>query len=169
MKTWWLIVLVALVLVFALRIKSGPDPILPPPPPNIGFSCQVIGDNDGCHKFGKKAVRCPTGMKVVHAKAACNLERGSVTPAQLAAVPKDTIRVLRASDRPSEGFCYVGKCEPPAPPAIAWSPSLCRNLAQDAGNHAIENISKWTSVEVGCAEYDKNGGDCHIVGALYCE
>jgi hypothetical protein len=38
-----------------------------------------------------------------------------------------------------------------------------------SGQKEITNIKGFPSVGVGCQEHDKNGGDCHIKGVLYCK
>jgi hypothetical protein len=118
-----------------------------------GFSCQVTANNAGCHKVAA----CPAGRKIVGARAACNLEWGTVTAAELSSVPGNKIRVVRPSDNVSDGYCYVGECHG----------SLCSNLVQQ-GERTIVGIEDGPQAEVGCQEHDKNGGDCHIKGTLYC-
>jgi hypothetical protein len=173
MKMWLAMFVVVSLVVLVSRHKYGPDPAVPDTSV-LGFSCQVAtdvngyGDNAGCHKV----VACRSGMKIAHAKAVCNLEWGSVTQSQLSQVPLDRIRVVRASDNVRHGFCYVGKCVPPNPPAMSAPDdySLCSNLAQEEGDRAISGIDGWTQVEIGCAEFDDvTGGECHILGELYCE
>lgn len=172
-KIWFALFVSALLVVLVTRHKHGPDPAVPVTPV-LGFSCQVAsdangyGDNAGCHKV----VGCRSGMRIAHAKAVCNLEWGSVTQSQLAQVPIDRIRVVRESDEVRHGFCYVGKCVPPSPPAMADPSdySLCSNLARKEGDRAIAGIVGWPEVEVGCAEFDKvTGGECHILGEIHCE
>jgi hypothetical protein len=113
----------------------------------VGFSCQVSGNNRGC----EKVVACPSGQKLVGAKAACNLEAGTVSRESISGLSPNLVKVLRASDNRSAGSCYVGF-----------------NKLQ-SGQKEITSIKGFPSVGVGCQEHDKNGGDCHIKGVLYCK
>jgi parallel beta-helix repeat protein len=112
----------------------------------VGFSCQVSGKNKGC----QKVAACPSGKKLVGAKAACNLEFGTVSSNALKPILPNLIKVLKASDKVSSGSCYVGS-----------------NKLR-SGQKEMANINGRPSVAVGCKEHDKNGGDCHIKGNLYC-
>ena len=113
----------------------------------IEFSCQVNKNNRGC----QKVVTCPSGKKLVGAKAACNLEFGTVSSNALQSIPLNLIKILTASDKVAEGSCHVGT-----------------NILK-SGQKAIMGISGLPRVAVGCKEHDKNGGDCHIKGVLYCK
>jgi hypothetical protein len=117
------------------------------PPAPVEFDCQVSGDNDGC----EKKVRCPGSSRIKRVRAACNLEWGTVSDAQLAAVPDNRIRVVRPSDHVSEGSCWIG-------PNVLGS-----------GELAATGVRGKRSVRVGCQEHDRNGGDCQIRGVLFCE
>jgi parallel beta-helix repeat protein len=112
----------------------------------VDFSCQVSGNNKGC----QKEVACPSGKKLVGAKAACNLEFGTVSSNALQPILPNLIKVLKASDKVSAGSCHVGG-----------------NKLQSGQKEITINKSSRT-VAVGCKEHDKNGGDCHIKGNLYC-
>ncbi len=113
----------------------------------VGFNCQVSGNNKGC----QKEVACPSGKKLVGAKAACNLEFGTVSSNALQPILPNLIKVLKASDKVSSGSCHVGG-----------------NKLQSGQKEITINKSSRT-VAVGCKEHDKNGGDCHIKGVLYCK
>jgi parallel beta-helix repeat protein len=113
----------------------------------VGFSCQVSENNSGCRKM----VACPSGKKLVGAKAACNLEAGSVSGETLDNLSPNLITVVRASDNRSAGSCHVG----------------CNQL--QSGQTEITRIKGFPSVGVGCKEHDENGGDCHIQGIIYCK
>ena len=113
----------------------------------VGFSCQVSGNNKGC----QKVAACPSGKKLIGAKAACNLEFGTVSSNAVQSVTPNLIKVLKASDKVSSGSCNVGF-----------------NKLQK-GKKEITSIKGFPSVAVGCKEHDKNGGDCHIKGVLYCK
>ena len=113
----------------------------------VKIDCKVSGSNDGCEKI----VGCPSGTKVRTVRAACNLEHGSITDEQLSSVGQGYIEVVRRSDHVEEGSCWVGASQ------------------IDSGQVAIAGIAEGTRVSVGCQEHDRNGGDCHIRGSLYCE
>jgi hypothetical protein len=108
--------------------------------------CRVTDSNSGC----QKTAACPAGKRLVGASAACNLEDGAVTDAQLASVPAGAISVVRASDNVSDGQCWLG------------DDRLSR------GRKAVDGFEDRGSVTIGCREVDRNGGDCHIKAALYC-
>ena len=116
----------------------------------ISWECRVEGNNDGCETIAQ----APAGKKIVGVTAACNLEYGAVSDRQLAAVPNNTIQVVRASDRRWRypvGACYVG------------------NTRVTSGQATINGINEVTQITVGCKEHDQNGGDCHIKGTLTLE
>ncbi|MEX2494293.1 MAG: hypothetical protein WD425_21345 [Nitrospirales bacterium] len=112
----------------------------------VGFDCQVSGNNNGC----QKVVACPSGKTLVGAKGACNLESGTVSENAMQSIPPNLLKVIKASDNVSSGSCHVGF-----------------NKLQK-GQNDITSIKGFPSVAVGCKEHDKNGGDCHIKGILYC-
>ena len=111
----------------------------------MDVECHAAGSNSGC----QKTVSVPRGKKIVGAKAACNLEFGRISSANLDAVPANVVTVLRASDDASDGRCTVG------------GTSIRRSMA------AISGINGLNSVSVGCREQDSNGGDCDIKVRLY--
>lgn len=111
------------------------------------LSCQVTGDNDGC----RKVAWCPSGTSIVGAVAACNLEYGTVSRAAVDSTPIGVLRVERVSDRREDGSCYVGA-----------------TTRVSSGQTEIVDVARARGVYVGCQEHDRNGGDCHIRGHLYC-
>jgi len=111
----------------------------------VDFECQASGNNNGC----QKTVRVPLGKKIVGAKAACNLEFGTVSSADLNGVPANSVKVLRASDNASEGSCTLG------------------NTSISSGQAAVSGINGLSRASFGCSERDSNGGDCHVKGRLY--
>lgn len=111
----------------------------------MDVDCQATDSNSGC----ERTFSVPPGKKIVGAKAACNLEFGAVSTADLDAVPANLVQVLRASDTLSEGRCTVG------------GTSLGRSMA------AIVGVNGLNGVTIGCREHDANGGDCHIKARLY--
>ena len=129
----------------------------------VPIDCRISEDNEGCDR----TFSCPAGMKVVGAVAACNLEYGAVSDAELATVPPHLIHVARLSDDIEDGSCYVennaviGKIfgGPYTGPLF---------VPQSAVQAPIRGIVGLSRVAVGCDEHDKNGGDCHIRGSLYC-
>ena len=113
----------------------------------VPFSCQVSGNNDGC----SEQVSCGPGQRIVGVKAACNLESGSVSDAEMADVSINMLKVIRPSDSVLSGVCRVASTA----------------VMQRAGD--ISNVLGRMSVPVFCREHDENGGDCHIRGVLFCK
>jgi hypothetical protein len=111
----------------------------------IPFDCRVSGDNRGC----SKQVWCPSGV-IVGAVAACNLESGAVSDEDIRTLPIDLMVVVQASDNVSSGVCQVG------------------GNRISKGSRPITGLDGRRSVKVKCEEHDRNGGDCHIRGVLYC-
>jgi hypothetical protein len=111
----------------------------------LDFDCQASGNNNGC----QKTVSVPAGKKIIGAKAACNLEFGTVSVTDLNGVSANLVKVLRASDNVSQGSCTLG------------STSIQSNQAVVSGLNGLNRAS------FGCREKDDNGGDCHIKGRLY--
>ena len=113
----------------------------------IPFSCQVTGNNSGCNS----QAFCPLGKTIVAATAACNLEFGTVPTSAVSSLAANTIEVVRKSDYTPHGSCYVG------------------GTSLRSGEKEIDwSAFGGSSIAVGCKEHDKNGGDCHIRGELYC-
>jgi hypothetical protein len=128
----------------------------------VPIDCRISGDNYGCHQ----TVYCPAGTKVVGAVAACNLEYGAVSAGEVLTVPPNLIHVAKHSDDIENGGCYVGSNAVIGEiagvlPGPFWIP-------ENAVQTPIRGIVGLTRVAVGCDEHDKNGGDCHIRGSLYC-
>jgi len=113
----------------------------------IPFACGVSGDNRGC----SASSLCPSGTKLVRTAAACNLEFGSVSSTQLDAIRGNDLRVVRPSDRVSDGSCHVG------------------SAAISSGEAVIEREASGGRVYFSCNEHDENGGDCQVRGELYCQ
>lgn len=111
----------------------------------VPFSCAASGDSDGC----TGSMLCPGASTLVGAHAACNLEFGRVTDAQLRETRGGVIRVARASDLPWEGSCRVGERD------------------TTVGELALES-APGAEATFGCRERDRNGGDCEIRGLAYC-
>ena len=109
--------------------------------------CRVRSSNDGC----QKRIACPEGTTIRSAKAACNLEHGSVSDEQLVAVEGGYVEVVRRSDHVEEGRCWLG------------------SFQVENGRAAVADVEGLAAVWVGCQEHDRNGGDCVIRAALYCE
>ncbi|MCP3143524.1 right-handed parallel beta-helix repeat-containing protein [Pyxidicoccus xibeiensis] len=112
----------------------------------LPFGCAISGSDEGC----SGVVFCPSFGQLIGARAACNLEYGSISDAQLASVPPDMLSVVRASDVPAEGSCWLG-----------------RNTLS-VGNLGIARTLRISSEGYGCREHDGNGGECHIRGAAWC-
>src|SRR5690349_4600284 len=73
----------------------------------VTIECSVSSNNDGC----EKVVACPSGTEIRTARAACNLEYGSVTHEQLSSVEQGHLKVVRRSDHVEEARCWVGTSE----------------------------------------------------------
>lgn len=114
----------------------------------ISWECRIKSNNKGC----QKTIRAPRGKLIVAVKAACNLEYGAVSERELKAVSINKIKVIRASDKrwyETRGSCYVG------------------NTKVFTGQKKIKGVDGVDWIRVGCKEYDKNGGDCHIKGIIF--
>jgi hypothetical protein len=117
----------------------------------VEFGCQANGSNDGC----QRAVAIPAGKTIIGAKAACNLEFGKVSAIELNGVPANSVKVLRASDKVSQGSCTLGSTR------ISSSQAAVSFIQ-------LNRVAKATGrVSFGCREHDSNGGDCHIRGRLH--
>jgi hypothetical protein len=112
----------------------------------VPFECQVEGSNSGCRKL----VRCPGQKKIVGATLACNLEFGNVTDNSISNLPVNTLSVIVRSDNTSDGSCYIEK----------------NKISK--GSTSLDDIQDLVRAVVGCREKDKNGGDCHVKGVLFC-
>jgi hypothetical protein len=110
----------------------------------VDFECQGTS-NSGC----QKTVVVPASKQIIGAKAACNLELGTVSSTDLNKVPVNLVQVLRASDKVLEGRCTLGSAS-------------IRN-----GQAAVNGLNGLNRVSFGCRERDSDGGDCHIKGRLY--
>ena len=111
------------------------------------FGCEIEGSDTGC----SGAWTCPSGRTLVAASAACNLESGGVSDAQLSSVVRGSISVVRTSDVVRDGSCWAG-----AQILSSGSLPLSSTLVGSRG------------VSFGCRERDRNGGDCEIRGIGYC-
>ena len=121
-------------------------PVAPAPVDTLDFECQATGNNSGC----QQTVRVPGGKKIIGAKAACNLEFGTVSERDLEGVSTNLVQVLRASDDVSDGSCTVG------------------TTSIRSGQAGVSSsIIGQSSLSFGCREHDANGGDCHIKGKIY--
>lgn len=110
----------------------------------VPFECRAEGTNRGC--AGRAA--CPAGTNVVAVKAACNLEFGAVGAAQLAQTPWSLAGVVKRSDDAGDGVCRVG--------------------GVDVGMSGAHLRPRTREIAFSCREHDRNGGDCHVRGALAC-
>ncbi len=109
------------------------------------FGCTATNSNAGC----SGTVTCTgTGARMVGAVAACNLELGSVTTAQLNALAGNTLSVVRASDVVSDGACTFA------------------STTRSSGTAALTVGQPQASFH--CHERDSDGGDCNLAGTAYC-
>ena len=111
----------------------------------VPFQCSTTGSN----RSATCAAKCPEGLVIESAKAACNLENASVSASLLDRQGWGTLEVQRTSDNIGEGLCRLG----------------ATILKKDA---ARIPISRRNGVAIECREHDRNGGDCMISGVLAC-
>jgi hypothetical protein len=130
----------------------------------VPINCPINGDDRGCHQ----TVFCPAGTKVVGAVAACNLEYGTVSDAELAMVPPNLLHVATFSDHLEDGSCYVGNNAVVGEIAFSSGFPIEPYIPESAVQSPIRGIVGLDRVAVGCQEHDKNGGDCQVRGSLYC-
>lgn len=109
------------------------------------FGCQKTGDNAGC---STRVPSCPANTEALAAKAACNLEHGSVSASTVASLDPGKIDVTRTSTNVNDGTCQVGDT------SVRQHSSIVR-----ATRHPLT---------ASCKEHDRNGGDCHVRGQLLC-
>ena len=112
----------------------------------VPFQCSKSGDNEGC----EVTATCGSNQRILAASAACNLEHGTVSSGTVAGLKPGELLVDRESSEVTQGRCRVGST------AIDRRWSIVRGA---------ENAHSTTA---SCREHDKNGGDCHIRGVLYC-
>jgi len=129
----------------------------------VPIDCRTSGNNRGC----QQTISCPAGTRVVGAVAACDLENGAVSDAQLATVPPHLIHVAKLSDNIASGSCYVEGNAIVSPRGV-FGVAQTASVPQSAVQTFIRGIAGRTRVAVGCKEHDENGGDCQIRGSLYC-
>ncbi len=112
----------------------------------VPFECLIEGNNNGC----SKTITAPPGKHIVGIKVACNLEFGTISNSQLSSIPINEMKVVKTSEDVNKGICYIG------------SNSIRK------GAKTLSDIQDQLKLLIGCKEHDKNGGDCHIKGILYC-
>lgn len=118
-----------------------------PASPNLfEFECRTLNSNAGC----SKRISCPAGMVVSSVKAACNLEFGDVSDAQLANTSDGVVRVVSVSDVPDDGRCQVA------------------STAVSTGQASIQGTQGADAITLSCHEHDENGGDCHVRALVTC-
>jgi hypothetical protein len=129
----------------ACQVSEPRRPRTPGQVSQMDVECRATGSNNGC----SKTVSLPPGAKMIGAKAACNLETGTVSSDDLDQVPAYILNVLRASDVVEQGTCILG------------------NTIAHSGRAGVTGVDGRDRVTIGCRERDSNGGDCHIKGRLY--
>jgi hypothetical protein len=145
-------------------VSDETDLACPEPGTPIPVECRATQDNNGCQNI----LSCPLGQKVTSVKAACNLELGSVTDAELALVPAGNVRVVRVSDIPSDGACYVlGASASTGTRPVTIQQTY--NLFQSGWPVTIPLHNGVRTVNIGCKEKDSSGGDCHVRAEFTCE
>ncbi len=133
------------------KVRCNDGALVKLPNPSCGMSivhrgCKVTGDSRGC----LVRAHCPSGKRVIAARAACNLEWGAISSSQLAQVPINRVRVVVPSDKVTNSQCRV------------------HTTTLTSGEKTIKNLPAGGSVVLSCKEHDKNGGDCHVDSLLYC-
>lgn len=128
-----------------LRESAFPCPQLLRRVSIVPFECRAEGRNGGC----ATRAACPGGSSIASVKAACNLEFGAVSPAQLASTPWSLAGVVKRSDHRDEGVCRLGRV--------------------DVSENGAELGALSGAFGFSCREHDRNGGDCHVRGALACQ
>lgn len=130
---------------------QDPTPLSFAPNGAISFErdCQVSGDNAGC----RKRVYCPANYRIASVRAACNLEWGSVSSADVQSLPHNTLSIVRETDRSTRGSAYC---------AVS-------GRSKSKGSTSLGHAVGYQGVEIFCKEHDKNGGDCHVKASLSCE
>jgi len=131
----------------------------------ITVECRVHGSNDGCGNFKS----CPLGTKVKSVKAACNLESGPVLYSDMRDTADGTVRVVTPSTKASDGVCYVlsqsistGGKPLVVQQQLSWEAANGSQIVTPTDNGV-------RTVNVGCKEKDKDGGDCHVRAEFTCE
>lgn len=131
---------------FACNIVVHAKPTPLPKPTLVPISCSVVSDNAGC----STTASCPAGKHIAGARAACNLEFGAVTSVQIGQLPRDRLRVVRASDVVADGRCSLG------------------GVTISSGERSITSLHGRKSLTAACREHHKNHGESHIRGELVC-
>lgn len=113
----------------------------------VPFGCSITDNNAGC----STTATCPSGTKIIGAKAACNLETTGIAANALESIPAGTVDVVTLSQNTSDSKCTVGATTVVSRPDV------------------VRGSSTATSLVAHCEEYDSNGGDCAVKGVLYCK
>jgi len=127
------------------QVSEPRRPLTPGRVSHMDVECPRTGSNNGC----ARTFSVPPGAKIIGAKAACNLESGTVSPAELDQVPAYLLSVLRPSDVVEQGTCSLG------------------NTVAHSGQAGVTGVDGRDRVTIACRERDSNGGDCHIRARLY--
>lgn len=112
----------------------------------VNAVCSISGNNKGCSTTAK----CPVGYKIFKAKAVCNLETESLSQSLIDDLALGQVLVARKSDKASNGKCTMDK------------------TSIESGSKSVSSYPK-DSINFSCKEYDKNGGDCKILGQIICQ
>jgi hypothetical protein len=112
----------------------------------VSFGCSKSDSNAGC----STTATCPSGTKIIGAKAACNLETTDLTTDDLDSTPAGMIDVVRLSTNTEDGECKVG------------------STTVVSRADVIRGAYGSTSISAHCEEHDNNGGECAVKGILYC-
>ncbi len=119
----------------------------------VDFECRVVGSNAGC----STVAACPWGTSIVDLKAACNLELGAVTDAELDGTFWNSLKIVKQSDVVTDGKCTLNGY------------GFIYNKSGKTGATKVAILTGHQSLTAECDEHDKNGGECHIRGTLTCQ
>jgi len=146
------------------QLEPLTEQICPDPGRPIDVECRADQDDDGCQTF----LSCPLGQTVKWVKAACNLESGTVSDRELAEVLHYDAKVVRPSDKVSDGACYVlGTTVSVGTKPIQVQQS--QDIYENGWPVTVPETNGVRTVNIGCKEKDSNGGDCHVRAQFACE
>ena len=122
----------------------------------VKVDCHSISNNNGC----TKEITCDkAGDKILAAKAACNLDWGTVSYDQHKTVDWNEIQTFRKSDT-GVGSCRITDGTLNGAGTTYWE------SAHFAGSVAQVGRFTGTKASFHCNEQDYDGADCHIVGSI---
>lgn len=115
----------------------------------VPLNCGISNDIRNTGRV--RSASCTGGRRILTASATCNLENQSLSSAQTHNTLKNMLKVAVPSAELEKGNCFIGS----------------NNIKQRY--KIVSHIDGASTVNYGCREHDKNGGDCLIRGTLYCK